>query len=55
MTLSLVTALMFVALAILDAMLNSMNHAVALPAHNRPPRLDQHNAPSLIVMKSIRK
>ncbi len=53
MTLSLVTAFMFLALAMLD----SIAAAVAVPAYNRP-RLDQHhqrNTPSLIVMKSIRK
>lgn len=54
MTLSLVTALMFFALAMLD----SIAAAVAVPAYDRPPRLDQHNqrnTPSLIVRKQIRK
>ena len=54
MTLSLLTALMFLALAMLD----SVAAVVAVPVYNRPPRLDQHhqrNTPSLIVSKQIRK
>jgi hypothetical protein len=54
MTLSMLTALMFLALAMLD----SIAAAVAVPAYDGPPRLDQHNqrnTPSLIVRKQIRE
>jgi hypothetical protein len=54
MGLSLVTALLFVALATLDLMAN----VTAAPTDGRRPRVDQPrhcNAPSLTVRKSIRK